>query len=1033
MGHISKKAANRAAHSRYPALAFKLSAALLALALLAALAPPAASAASASIKAAADAAAYAPGDTVAVKFSISGNPGFWGAGFTIKYDPGAMALGDIQAGRLFEGGNFSANPLNGTVAFYGESLTADVRGDGELFTAVFTVNASAKPGAYTVTAELKDGLAKNFINAAGAALGADVTGCAVKVDAKNITAGSEWPEVLVSVDVPSETEHRTDPGTGKVTALVTIKPEEVPKSAWQAADKLKSYSGDAVAEVRVTAKDNPGVSVTEFYLTVADIRLIASYKNIVLTLSCRIADTTFDAPALEAIAEGRRDSEPVRVTISLVDTSSGGLAPAQKAVIDKNSASKAIALSVAVSNDPSNDFKSGKAAVRSPFAPPASCPAEDYDLLTAYHLDDNGEYTEMAGAKYDAGGGCLRFMTPHFSIFFFSEWINPFTDLSKADWYYKNAHYAYSYNIMRGVGGGKFGGTMAVTRAQGAAILRNLQGGPAEPADPPFKDVAAGAWYADAVTWAGSNGIAAGYANGKFGPNDVLTREQYATFLYCYSAWKGYGMGYVKSLREYADYLEVSASAYEPLLWATAHGLIGSTSVYALVLSPKGGVTRGQAAALTQRFIETKSVRTGLLPGSGGGGGAAAADAAPSVAGVEPSGLGAPVNGNVSVTFSGEMSPGAGTVKLNSMALSGGAWSNGGKTYTAPYSGLEHSAVYTVYISGFVGAAGAAAADDATHSFTTAAEGAKTVSVGAQAGMPIDGRGGSATYAITTANIGDGTYTPTLGNAPGGVSAGDVRLSGGAGTLAIAASASVQAGDYAITLSLGGAAPQRFTLTVAAPSPSTAGSSDASLKSLAVSGATLSPQFSPNTAMYTAEVDAAYTQATVSATANDAKATVSGAGAVNLGPGGGAATVTVTAENGATKTYTVVITRKSNAKYAYISVTDPGAHDGQRSIYFARQRIELQEGDNVFSLLQRTGLSIRYSGHSEYAGVYVEAINGFGEFDDGPLSGWMYKVNGIFPEYSSSLYTLNDGDEVEWLYTRNLGADIGGSNATGNG
>jgi len=58
--------------------------------------------------------------------------------------------------------------------------------------------------------------------------------------------------------------------------------------------------------------------------------------------------------------------------------------------------------------------------------------------------------------------------------------------------------------------------------------------------------------------------------------------------------------------------------------------------------------------------------------------------------------------------------------------------------------------------------------------------------------------------------------------------------------------------------------------------------------------------------------------------------------------------------------------------------------------------------------------------------MYVERINGWGEFSDGPQSGWMYRVNGVFPSYSSSLRVLQDGDVVEWLFTRDLGEDLRG-------
>ncbi|MCL1805955.1 MAG: S-layer homology domain-containing protein, partial [Clostridiales bacterium] len=113
-------------------------------------------------------------------------------------------------------------------------------------------------------------------------------------------------------------------------------------------------------------------------------------------------------------------------------------------------------------------------------------------------------------------------------------------------------------------------------------------------------------------------------------------------------------------------------------------------------------------------------------------------------------------------------------------------------------------------------------------------------------------------------------------------------------------------------------------------------------------------------------------------------------------------------------------------KHVWISVTDHGATGGQASVYFSLAELEMNDNETAFSILQRTGLDIRTATYNQYAGVYVEAINGFGEFSDGPLSGWMYSVNGVFPDYSASLYTLEDGDIVAWVYTRDLGKDVGG-------
>lgn len=92
--------------------------------------------------------------------------------------------------------------------------------------------------------------------------------------------------------------------------------------------------------------------------------------------------------------------------------------------------------------------------------------------------------------------------------------------------------------------------------------------------------------------------------------------------------------------------------------------------------------------------------------------------------------------------------------------------------------------------------------------------------------------------------------------------------------------------------------------------------------------------------------------------------------------------------------------------------------------------VEFEDGETVFDVLCRvcssTGIQLEYSWTPMYNSYYVEGIGNLYEFDCGNESGWMYKVNGWFPNYGCSSYTLSDGDVIVWCYTCNgLGADVG--------
>ncbi|RAV23452.1 DUF4430 domain-containing protein [Paenibacillus contaminans] len=108
--------------------------------------------------------------------------------------------------------------------------------------------------------------------------------------------------------------------------------------------------------------------------------------------------------------------------------------------------------------------------------------------------------------------------------------------------------------------------------------------------------------------------------------------------------------------------------------------------------------------------------------------------------------------------------------------------------------------------------------------------------------------------------------------------------------------------------------------------------------------------------------------------------------------------------------------------------------------------VELQPGDTVWSVFQRElgsrSIPYEHEWNEKYDSVYVQSIAGDGEFDHGTGSGWMYNVNGTYPNFGASKYVLADGDTVQWRYTTNLGVDLGqdpsewenpDGNGTGNG
>lgn len=91
--------------------------------------------------------------------------------------------------------------------------------------------------------------------------------------------------------------------------------------------------------------------------------------------------------------------------------------------------------------------------------------------------------------------------------------------------------------------------------------------------------------------------------------------------------------------------------------------------------------------------------------------------------------------------------------------------------------------------------------------------------------------------------------------------------------------------------------------------------------------------------------------------------------------------------------------------------------------------VSFSSGESVHDVLQRVckdkGIHTESQYTPAYDSAYVEGINQLYEFDCGELSGWMYNVNGWFPNYGCSKYTVSNGDTINWVYTCDLGKDVG--------
>ena len=171
-----------------------------------------------------------------------------------------------------------------------------------------------------------------------------------------------------------------------------------------------------------------------------------------------------------------------------------------------------------------------------------------------------------------------------------------YRDVPAGAWYAEAVQSLREAGVMNGVGDNRFDPEGVFTRAQLATVLYRLAGCPAVSGEDGFSDTARGAWYADAVLWAAQTGVVNGYGDGRFGTNDAVTQEQMAVML-----WRSAGSCVLGP--EYADEngAENAASdwAFDGVRWARVDGLMTD----AVPFAPKAAAKRAQVADMVYRYL----------------------------------------------------------------------------------------------------------------------------------------------------------------------------------------------------------------------------------------------------------------------------------------------------------------------------------------------------------------------------------------------------------------------------------------------
>ena len=183
----------------------------------------------------------------------------------------------------------------------------------------------------------------------------------------------------------------------------------------------------------------------------------------------------------------------------------------------------------------------------------------------------------------------------------------PFTNVKSSDWFYHDVYYIWENNLINNTEADKFDPNANLARGLLVTIIYHLEKDPHISGVIPFDDLVAGELFTEAVKWAAYYGIVEGYGNGRFGPNDNITREQMAATLMRYSNFKRVNHNVTDQWIIFADEADIDGYAIDAM--QTLHKLgvingVGADAAGHTIVNPEGYTTMAEAAAMLHRFLK---------------------------------------------------------------------------------------------------------------------------------------------------------------------------------------------------------------------------------------------------------------------------------------------------------------------------------------------------------------------------------------------------------------------------------------------
>ena len=224
--------------------------------------------------------------------------------------------------------------------------------------------------------------------------------------------------------------------------------------------------------------------------------------------------------------------------------------------------------------------------------------------VQAVYVDANGRVQWLISSVYDSVNGVLRFSTNHFSTYGvgYKQDAPAFTDIG-SHWAKDDIGFVVNRGLFSGASNTTFSPNTAMTRGMFVTALGRLANADVNTyAKSSFSDVKNDAYYMGYIEWANKNNIVTGIGDGKFAPDQSITREQMAVIMSNYAKTIGFTLPKVHAENIFADNAKINTYAKDAVKQMQMAGVVSGKN--GNIFDPQGTATRAEVSAVLRRFVE---------------------------------------------------------------------------------------------------------------------------------------------------------------------------------------------------------------------------------------------------------------------------------------------------------------------------------------------------------------------------------------------------------------------------------------------